>query len=145
MKKLALVATMLMALPLHAAEESKTKIKWEVVKPMEEKTTYLVQLNYLKLKDAKDIPKLVEYTKKVTAILKKSEGAMQFALHAKPESREFWTLSVWKDKKAMKAFGASKEHREAIEAFSDALEDLDFEAKDLQPKDMAGDWSELIE
>jgi quinol monooxygenase YgiN len=124
------------------AEEA--KIKWIPITPVEEQTMYRVQMNYLKLKDPKDALKLREYTQKVVEILKKSDGAIQFALHAKPEKGEYWTLSVWKDEKSMKSFGASKEHREAVTEMMDRLEDLDFDHWNVVGAKIMTEWSEII-
>ncbi len=121
-----------------------SKIAWRVIPQLEANTEYLVQLNYLKLKDVKDIPKLTQYTQKVIAQLHKSEGAMQFSLHARPENGEFWTLSVWKDEKSMKAFARSKAHSDAVSEMMDSLEDTGFEQFLKKGSEMVTDWAAII-
>lgn len=127
--------------PLFAAD---SKINWQIVPRIEKDKVYRVQLNYLKLKDPKDVTQLREYTEKVVAQLNQTEGALQFALFAKPEKLEFWTLSVWKDEDAMKAFGRSKPHSEAVKTMYDKLADLNFDAWDLKGSELMSDWKDII-
>jgi len=77
---------------------------------MEPGTGYLVMASHLPLKR---ITATVRFFRTVSAVRKQlaiAEGLIGYTLRAKPLTRDYWTLSVWKDDTALRQFMRTPPH-----------------------------------
>jgi hypothetical protein len=77
---------------------------------MEPGTDYLVMASHLPLKR---ISSTVRFFRAVSAVrrqLATAEGLVGYTLRAKPLARDYWTLSVWKDDRALREFMRTPPH-----------------------------------
>jgi quinol monooxygenase YgiN len=58
-------------------------------------------------------------TSKVLKQAKQSNGVVDYAVKADFPRKHFWTLSIWKDRDAMKTFVTSEPHATAVKKFSE--------------------------
>lgn len=77
---------------------------------MERGRSYLVMASYLPLTR---ITSTVRFFRAVSAIRKQlvdADGLVGYTLRAKPLARDYWTLSVWTDDAALRAFMGTPPH-----------------------------------
>jgi hypothetical protein len=77
---------------------------------MEPGSDYLVMASHLPLKR---ISSTVRFLRGVSAVRKQlaaANGLVGYTLRARPLARDYWTLSVWKDETALRAFMRTPPH-----------------------------------
>ena len=85
-------------------------LPWTARAEMEPETDYLVMASHLPLKR---ISSTVRFFRAVSAVrrqLAAVDGLVGYTLRAKPFARDYWTLSVWKDDKALREFMRTPPH-----------------------------------
>ncbi len=85
-------------------------LPWTARAQMEPGTEYLVMASHLPLKR---ISSTVRFFRAVSAVrrqLATAEGLVGYTLRAKPLARDYWTLSVWKDDRALREFMRTPPH-----------------------------------
>ncbi len=85
-------------------------LPWTTRAEMEPGLDYLVMASRLPLKR---ITSTVRFFRGVSAIRKQlatTDGLVGYTLRAKPLARDYWTLSVWQDEKALRAFMRTPPH-----------------------------------
>ncbi len=85
-------------------------LPWTTRAEMEPGLDYLVMASRLPLKR---ITSTVRFFRGVSAIRKQlatADGLVGYTLRAKPLARDYWTLSVWQDEKALRAFMRTPPH-----------------------------------
>jgi len=85
-------------------------LPWTTRAEMEPGSDYLVMASHLPLKR---IISTVRFFRGVSAIreqLATADGLVGYTLRAKPLARDYWTLSVWQDETALRAFMRTPPH-----------------------------------
>lgn len=85
-------------------------LPWTARAEMESGTVYLVMASHLPLKR---ITATVRFFRAVLAVRRQlaiAEGLIGYTLRAKPLAREYWTLSLWQDDTALRAFMRTPPH-----------------------------------
>jgi hypothetical protein len=85
-------------------------LPWTARAQMEPGTDYLVMASHLPLKR---ISSTVRFFRGVSAVrrqLAAADGLVGYTLRAKPFARDYWTLSVWKDDRALREFMCTPPH-----------------------------------
>jgi Domain of unknown function (DUF3291) len=85
-------------------------LPWTTRAEMESGLDYLVMASHLPLKR---ITTTVRFFRGVSAIrrqLATADGLVGYTLRAKPLARDYWTLSVWQDETALRAFMRTTPH-----------------------------------
>lgn len=85
-------------------------LPWTTRTEMQPGSEYLVMASYLPLKR---ITSTVRFFGGVTAIRKQlatADGLVAYTLRANPLTRKYWTLSVWQDETALRAFMRTPPH-----------------------------------
>jgi quinol monooxygenase YgiN len=77
---------------------------WRSFGKAEPEREYLVLLSYLPLKSFWRMPAFLLGTAGVMKQLAAAPGLIGYSLLARPIAKNFWTLSVWNDDAALKAF-----------------------------------------
>ncbi len=80
------------------------KQPWQQFKSPRVDDQYMAMVTYFLLKRFRGMPRFNLYTKRVQRQLAESGGLLGYALGAKPWRKQFWTLSVWEDDKALREF-----------------------------------------
>jgi hypothetical protein len=91
---------------------------WKSLAPVDKGREYVALLSYLPLQKYRKLPAFTRFTLQIMRQLKKSPGAIGYAMRAKLLSREFWTLSVWEDTRSLMNFVAKVPHGEVMKALS---------------------------
>ena len=68
------------------------------------------------LKRYRAIPRFLQFSFQIQKQLRDTPGVIGYSLRAKLISRNFWTLSVWENEKALMDFVAKIPHGEAMQA-----------------------------
>lgn len=79
-------------------------LPWTSRLELEAGSEYLVMASHLPLSR---LSATVRFLRGVVAVRKQlasAEGLVGYTLRAKPLARDYWTLSVWKDEEALRAF-----------------------------------------
>src|SRR5437879_45399 len=84
---------------------------WTVVAPPAEEREYLALVSFLPLKRFRMIPRFLRYSGAVSKQLVGTRGLVGFSFRAKILAREFYTLSVWEDERALDDFVRAEPHR----------------------------------
>src|SRR5262245_51469655 len=85
-------------------------LPWTSRAELEPGPEYLVMASHLPLKR---LTGTVAFFRAVSAIRKQlagADGLVGYTLRAKPLSRDYWTLSVWQDETALRAFMRTPPH-----------------------------------
>jgi hypothetical protein len=85
-------------------------LPWMARAEMEPGSEYLVMASHLPLKK---ITNTVRFFRAVFAVRKQlatADGLVGYKLRARPLSRDYWTLSVWKDDAALRQFMRTPPH-----------------------------------
>jgi hypothetical protein len=85
-------------------------LPWTTRAEMEPGSDYLVMVSHLPLKR---ISATVRFFRGVSAVrrqLAAADGLVGYTLRAKPLTRDYWTLSVWTDDRALRAFMRTPPH-----------------------------------
>ena len=84
----------------------------------------LAMVTYFLLKRFRDMPRFNLYTKRVQRQLAESGGLLGYAVGAKPWRKQFWTLSVWEDERALRKFVHSGIHKGVMIVLQDDMADF---------------------
>jgi hypothetical protein len=85
-------------------------LPWTTRAEMQPGSEFLVMASHLPLKR---IASTVRFFRAVSAIRKQlatADGLVGYTLRAKPLARDYWTLSVWHDETALRAFMSTAPH-----------------------------------
>lgn len=89
---------------------------WKTLVPADKTSEYIALLSYLPLKKYRAIPRFLQFSFQIQKQLRDTPGVIGYSLRAKLVSRDFWTLSVWENEKALRDFVAKVPHGEAMKA-----------------------------
>jgi hypothetical protein len=89
---------------------------WRTLAPADKNREYIALLSYLPLKKYRVIPRFIRFSFQIQKQLRATPGVIGYSLRAKVISRNFWTLSVWENEKALMEFVAKAPHGEAMKA-----------------------------
>jgi hypothetical protein len=92
--------------------------RWKALAPADRNREYVALLTYLPLKKYRVIPRFLQFSFHIQKQLRGTPGAIGYSVRAKVISRNFWTLSVWVDEKALMDFVAKFPHGEAMKAMA---------------------------
>jgi hypothetical protein len=87
---------------------------WTTFVPADANREYVALLSYLPLKKYGAIPSFFRFTFQIQKQLRSTPGVVGYALRARLLSRNFWTLSVWADEKALMDFVGKIPHEQAM-------------------------------
>jgi hypothetical protein len=96
-------------------------LPWKALAPVDVSREYLALLSYLPLRKYSKIPRFLQFTLQTLGQLRASPGAIGYSLRAKLLSRNFWTLSVWENERALMDFVAKVPHGEVMKALASHL------------------------
>ena len=100
------------------------KQPWRRFRSPQANDEYLAMVTYFLLKRFRDMPRFNLYSKRVQRQLAESGGLLGYAVGAKPWRKQFWTLSVWEDERALREFVHSGIHKGVMIVLQDDMADF---------------------
>ena len=79
---------------------------------------YLALISYLPLKHFRAIPKFFRFTSEIRRQLRTAPGLIGYSLEARPFSRKFWTISVWRDEQSLTKFVGTFPHSRVMQVLA---------------------------
>jgi uncharacterized membrane protein len=86
----------------------------------------VVMASRLELRRWRDVPAFLVAALRLRALLRRSPGALALSLRAAPASRAFWTLSVWENHDALRAYAAHERHVRVMRRFAPVMANSTF-------------------
>ena len=105
---------------------------------------YHAHLSYLPLNKYSAVPGFFRFSFQIQKQLRSTPGVIGYALRAKILSRNFWTLSVWEDQKALMEFVAKIPHGEAMKAMTPHMGATKFTQWKVAGSSLPLSWNEAI-
>jgi quinol monooxygenase YgiN len=99
---------------------------WRTFGSPEPNSDFVALLSYLPLKSYWRVFPFVFHTVQVVKQLESAEGLLGYSLLARPLSKRFWTLSVWKDEDALRAFVQHPPHVRVMTALAPHMDKTKF-------------------
>jgi hypothetical protein len=100
----------------------------------------LVSVTRLRLGSVRFVPFFVLHANRTTAQIRKAHGFMAGAVQ-RDSGLAFWTLTVWRDEHAMRAFWASGAHQKAMPHLADWADEA---SMGCQPGSDLPEWPEAV-
>ena len=85
-------------------------LPWTARAEMQPGTDYLVMASHLPLQRISSTVRFFQAVSAVRKQLATADGLVGYTLRAKPLAREYWTLSVWDDERALREFMRTSPH-----------------------------------
>lgn len=91
-----------------------TEKPWTWLSQPQADREYVALVTYLPVGRWTAMPAFLRHTVRSTRQLTRSEGLLGYALRAAPHRRKFWTLTIWKDDRAIARYVGAQPHRDAM-------------------------------
>jgi hypothetical protein len=120
-------------------------LPWSGRESMEPGVTYLAMASHLPLTRSSAT---VQFLRGVFAIRRQlagTDGLVGYALRARPLARDYWTLSVWKDEPALRAFMQTAPHAELMRSLKPLIGPTKFVQWEISSVDGRPSWTTAIE
>lgn len=91
---------------------------WTALALVDPSCEYLALLSYLPLRTYSKIPAFIRYSLQVQQQMRKTPGVIGYSMRAKILSRDFWTVSVWEDDRALMEFVRTAPHGEVMKSIA---------------------------
>ena len=105
---------------------------------------YVALLSYLPLNSGWSIPRLLLYNARIRCQLRTSAGLVGYSLRALLAAKRFWTLSVWEDETALRAFVAAPRHAAVMKALAPQMGATRFTRWTVKGSDLPLQWDDAL-
>ena len=112
---------------------------------MEPGRGYLVMASHLPLKRIVSTGRFFRAVSAVRKQLGGAEGLVGYTLRAKPLARDYWTLSVWRDRAALEEFMRTPPHERAMSSLKPLMATTTFVQWEITAEDGRPSWAEALE
>jgi len=102
----------------------------------------LVSVTRFRLRSIRFMPFFILHANRTIAQIRKADGFMAGAVQ-RDAALAFWTMTIWRDEHAMRAYGASGAHRKAIPQLADWADEASV-GHWIQPGSDLPGWPEAI-
>src|SRR5712692_5525247 len=99
---------------------------WKWCRQASPEREYLVLLSVLPLKRFSRILWFLLHTLRIARQLAAARGLVGYSLNAEPLAKRFWTLSVWEDDAALRAFVGTPPHAQAMRVMTPNMAPTEF-------------------
>jgi len=113
---------------------------WKTCESPREGSSYLALISYLPLRHFRAVPRFFRLTQEIRSQLGSSQGLIGYSLDAQPFARKFWTLSVWRDQRALRDFVGAMPHSRVIEVLAPHLGKTQFAEWTVEYSEIPLDW-----
>jgi heme-degrading monooxygenase HmoA len=104
----------------------------------------LALISHLPLKSFLGLLPFIRYAGQVVQQLKKSDGLLGCSLFAQPLSKQFWTLSAWRDEDALQTFVHAKPHVRIMSALAPHMAETKFARWRIRGSELPLKWDEAM-
>jgi hypothetical protein len=91
---------------------------WRMIAAADSNREYVALLSYLPPRKYRKILEFFRYTVQIQRQIRETPGAIGYGMRAKVFSRNFWTLSVWEDDRALMEFARRAPHGEVMKSIA---------------------------
>jgi quinol monooxygenase YgiN len=105
---------------------------------------FVALLSYLPLKSFWRVVPFFVYTVGVVRQLDATDGLLGYSLLARPLSKRFWTLSVWKNEDALRAFVQLPPHVRIMAALAPHMDKTSFVRWTVKGSDLPLRWDDAL-
>jgi hypothetical protein len=124
-------------------EPTMPELRWRTRRFAARDQDYLVSASRLPATTLLTLPRFLYYTLKVTGQLKHSAGLIAYSLKADIPGRRFWTLALWQDEPALRAFVRGQPHAEIMRRLAPTLRDPRFAQWTTRSAESLPPWLEV--
>jgi quinol monooxygenase YgiN len=117
---------------------------WRTFGSLEPEHDYVALLSYLPLKSFWRIPHFFFYTAQVTKQLASADGVLGYSVLARPLSKQFWTLSAWKNDAALRAFVQHPPHVRIMTALNPHMGETKFVRWTVKGSELPLLWEDAL-
>jgi quinol monooxygenase YgiN len=106
---------------------------------------YLVMASHLPLRTITATPRFFRAVAAIRKQLRDTEGLVGYTLRARPVARDYWTLSVWRDRTALEQFMRAPPHVSimgSVKPFMGATTFIQWEIAGARGRP---DWNEALQ
>jgi quinol monooxygenase YgiN len=105
---------------------------------------YLVLLSFLPLRRFSRVPWFLLHTLRIARQLAAARGLVGYSLNAEPLAKRFWTLSVWEDDAALRAFAGTPPHAQAMRVMAPHMRPTAFVRWTLTGSALPPTWADAL-
>jgi quinol monooxygenase YgiN len=105
---------------------------------------YVALLSYLPLKSYWRIPVFFFYTAQVVKQLASAAGVLGYSVLAHPLSKQFWTLSAWRNEGALRAFVQHPPHVHVMTALAPYMDKTKFVRWMIKGSELPPRWDDAL-
>jgi hypothetical protein len=116
-------------------------IPWKAAQAPAAGARYLALISYLPLVHYRALPKFFRFTRETLVQLRNTPGLMGFSLDARPLTKEFWTLSAWRDQQSLADFVGKVPHSEIMKALAPHMGKSQFAQWSVEAHELPLDWN----
>ena len=117
---------------------------WKWCRQASPEREYLVLLSVLPLKRFSRIPWFLLHTLRIAGQLAAAGGLVGYSLNAEPLAKRFWTLSVWEDDAALRAFVGTPPRAQAMRVMTPHMAPTEFVRWTLPGAALPPTWAEAV-
>jgi hypothetical protein len=120
------------------------KSPWKWLATLEPEREYVVLASTIPPRSRRSTWRLFRGARIVRAQLATTDGALGFALLARPLRKQYATLSVWRDEAALSTFAATDPHRELMTELAPEMGPTKFIRWTIRGADGRPSWNEAL-
>ena len=121
------------------------KSPWKWTSSLEPEREYLVLASSIPPRSRRSTWRLFHGASAVRKQLAGTDGVIGFALLARPLSKHYATLSVWRDEDALAAFAGAEPHRELMSTLSPEMGPTKFVRWTMRGADGRPTWDDALQ
>lgn len=115
---------------------------WKQFRAMEPGRDYLVLASRLSLRRMAATPRMLGLSSSVRRQLKDTPGVIGYSLDARVFAKDYFTLSIWDDEAALRAFVAHAPHVDIMTTMADDMGENRFVTWSIAGTDARPTWAE---
>jgi quinol monooxygenase YgiN len=104
--------------------------------------TAVVMSSKFRVRRFRDVPRFFIDSLRIYRQMRRSDGALQISLKARPHRREFYTLSAWRDRAALDNSVRAEPHRTSMRHHRHAMAEANFVFWDAPRTGLPITWNE---
>jgi len=118
---------------------------WITFAPADAHRDYHALLSYLPLNKYSAVPGFFRFSFQIQKQLRSTPGIVGYALRGKILSRNFWTLSVWEEQKALMESVAKIPYGQAVRALPPPMGSSEFTRWKVVGSSLPLSWNEALQ
>ena len=117
---------------------------WKRLAPMDPDAEYLVLASSIPARRYSSTPRLFKGANATMRQLRDSEGLVGFSLLARPATKRYATLSVWRDEAALQSFARAQPHGDLMRALAPEMGETKFLRWSIRGSDGRPSWRDAL-